>query len=284
MINASYQCAMPVFEGLFPEPDNEHILDLLYIFATWHALAKLRVHIDDTLQLLDIATSAIGAQLRDFRDTICVKYDTHELSKEMLARRRRNSQKIRIGETTTEIQEGGNAHMSSSSLRTNNTRNHSETRKQRKFNLNTYKFHAMGDYVESIKRFGTTDSYSTETVSRFIIPSYKGQTLMQIQSELEHRTVKARYRRTSKKDHIQQLTQIERRQARVHNIRRRLKGPGESSVSQKDSKNDNTAGELLSSLPDSSQYVIGNNQNSLIDIFDFCRRHVHDPAAAVSDR
>ena len=31
-------------------------------------------------------------------------------------------------------------------------------------NLNTYKFHALGDYVATIRLFGTTDSYSTQLV------------------------------------------------------------------------------------------------------------------------
>lgn len=38
-------------------------------------------------------------------------------------------------------------------------------RKTKKFNLNTYKFHAMGDYVRSIRLFGTTDSFTTQIVS-----------------------------------------------------------------------------------------------------------------------
>ena len=33
------------------------------------------------------------------------------------------------------------------------------------FNLNTYKLHSLGDYVETIRRYGTTDSYSTQLVS-----------------------------------------------------------------------------------------------------------------------
>jgi hypothetical protein len=32
------------------------------------------------------------------------------------------------------------------------------------FNINTYKLHALGDYVNSIKMFGTTDSYTTQIV------------------------------------------------------------------------------------------------------------------------
>ena len=39
-------------------------------------------------------------------------------------------------------------------------------------NLNTYKFHALGDYVRNIRLFGTTDSYSTQVVSpTFLLPS-----------------------------------------------------------------------------------------------------------------
>jgi hypothetical protein len=32
-------------------------------------------------------------------------------------------------------------------------------------NLETYTYHAMGDYVKTIRTFGTTDSYSTQPVS-----------------------------------------------------------------------------------------------------------------------
>jgi hypothetical protein len=41
-----------------------------------------------------------------------------------------------------------------------------ESRQLKSLNLNTYKIHALGDYVLAIRTYGTTDSYSTETVSR----------------------------------------------------------------------------------------------------------------------
>lgn len=47
---------------------------------------------------------------------------------------------------------------------TNNPDTGSSGRKAKKFNLNTYKFHAMGDYVRSIQLFGTTDSFTTQIV------------------------------------------------------------------------------------------------------------------------
>jgi hypothetical protein len=84
-----FQCAIPAFAKLLPESDNEQLLDLLFIFSSWHALAKLRLHTDETLNILDEATSALGTQLRRFRDTVCVNYNTRELAKEANARRKR---------------------------------------------------------------------------------------------------------------------------------------------------------------------------------------------------
>jgi hypothetical protein len=36
--------------------------------------------------------------------------------------------------------------------------------KHKSLNLNTSKFYALGDYPDTIRRFGTTDSYTTQTV------------------------------------------------------------------------------------------------------------------------
>jgi hypothetical protein len=55
------QCAIPVFDGLFDGEDNDEILQLLFVFAHWHGLAKLRMHTDQTLALLDEATALLGA-------------------------------------------------------------------------------------------------------------------------------------------------------------------------------------------------------------------------------
>jgi hypothetical protein len=37
-------------------------------------------------------------------------------------------------------------------------------RRRRTFNLNTYKHHSFGDYVRTIRQYGTVDSFSTEAV------------------------------------------------------------------------------------------------------------------------
>lgn len=46
----------------------------------------------------------------------------------------------------------------------------SAARKHKTLNLNTYKFHSLGDVVSTIHIFGTTDSYSTQIVSRRYFP------------------------------------------------------------------------------------------------------------------
>jgi hypothetical protein len=106
------------------------VLRLLYKTAEWHALAKLRLHTDSTLDLLEVVTREFGRLMRKFRDKTSDKFDTMELPQEAGARK-------------------GGAHSS----------------KKKKLNLNTYKFHALGDYVATIRLFGTTDSYSTQLVS-----------------------------------------------------------------------------------------------------------------------
>ena len=105
------------------------LLRLLYKAAEWHALAKLRLHTDSTLSFLEVVTREFGRLMRQFRDKTADKFDTVELPREAGARK-------------------GGARSS-----------------KKKLNLNTYKFHALGDYVATIRLFGTTDSYSTQLVS-----------------------------------------------------------------------------------------------------------------------
>ncbi|KAF7293673.1 hypothetical protein MIND_01147300 [Mycena indigotica] len=57
----------------------------------------------------------------------------------------------------------------------------------------TYKLHSLPDYPDSILRFGTTDSTSTQN------------------GELAHRLVKLLYRRTNKRDHVRQIAKHEHR-------------------------------------------------------------------------
>jgi len=88
LVIMGYQCAIPVFDGLLPEPHNNTILRLLFTCAHWHGLAKLRMHTSDTLNIFDDATRQIGAEFRVFKATTCPAFETRELDRERDARLR----------------------------------------------------------------------------------------------------------------------------------------------------------------------------------------------------
>ena len=136
--NLCLQCSIPVFDGLLPEPHNGAILRLLFLCAQWHGLAKLRMHIEPTLEILDQTTVRIGSEFRAFAAKTCLKFDTKELRRETEARKHRQSK-------------AGKKSKSDGPL-------------PKTFNLQTYKYHSLGDYANTIRCFGTTDSFSTEPV------------------------------------------------------------------------------------------------------------------------
>jgi len=140
---------MPAFEGLFPSKHDEVIQTLLFRLAQWHALAKLRLHTDHSLKLLDEASRLLGDQLRKFQDFTCTTFKTMELASETAARWRDKARSI---DTTLP----GSSKTSATSAA-----------RPKSFNLATYKLHALGDYVHNIRLFGTTDSYTTQLVSNF---------------------------------------------------------------------------------------------------------------------
>lgn len=138
------QCVIPVVEGLLPPKDEKFVLDFIFILSTWHAYAKLRLHTDNTLTSFDNITKPLGAALRNFGGKFSARFDTKELPKEVDARKRREATGKKRGKITK--------------------KKNSSSRKA-VFNLFTYKIHALGDYADTIRRRGTTDSYSTQMVS-----------------------------------------------------------------------------------------------------------------------
>lgn len=143
------QCSISVFDCLLPEPHNTRVLDLIFILAQWHALAKLRQHTDMSLDILESTTKDLGQRLRDFESATCSAFKTRELKREAEARQRRQT---KVAASTPGITDQKNI-----------------THKRIIFNLNTYKNHSLGDYVRTIRMYGTTDSYSTEPVSSFYL-------------------------------------------------------------------------------------------------------------------
>jgi hypothetical protein len=91
----------------------------------------------------------LGSILRCFSQTTCKEYKTTELPQEEAARGRRQVAKAaREGSSSM-----GNPPATGS--------------KQRRFNLSTYKLHALGDYANTIQEYGTTDNYTTQVVCTF---------------------------------------------------------------------------------------------------------------------
>jgi hypothetical protein len=165
-----------VFDGLLEEPHNGRVLKLLFELAHWHGLAKLRMHTDTTLDILAQLTITLGDTFREFKAETCSAFATQELERERAARQRREGKKAAkkaeaSGTGTTETSGNtGNVRkrkrfQKKTSKDTELDSSDDNARKPADLNLNTYKFHAMGDYVSTIQQFGTTDSYSTQSVS-----------------------------------------------------------------------------------------------------------------------
>ncbi|KAG0695162.1 hypothetical protein DFH29DRAFT_1005685 [Suillus ampliporus] len=243
------QCSIPVFDSLFPDTHNKVVINLLFTMSHWHRLAKLRMHSDLTLKILNETTTDLGEQFHLFKEMVCTSYQMQELDREVGVRSRRQAKEAaKRAENVTDLGSASlqsltkavdveglyNGYNPRSKVRGHpgNRREVSVTendkgkgkekekansspdqahdvpgpkqlRRKKSFNIQTYKFHALGDYVASIRLLGTTDSYSTEP------------------GELEHHTPKSRYHRTDRRAFVHQLTQIEHWEARLRRIKQR---------------------------------------------------------------
>lgn len=116
------------------------------------------MHSDLTLDILDSLTTEIGEVLRQFSDLICPAYATRELPQEEESRKRRQARK-------SSTKQGGVKDPSQNEDgRVSIPKANSKGPHLKSYNMNTYKHHALGDYVAEIRERGTTDSYSTEPV------------------------------------------------------------------------------------------------------------------------
>ncbi|KAF9642144.1 hypothetical protein BDM02DRAFT_3062894, partial [Thelephora ganbajun] len=64
---------------------EKEILDTLFLLATWHAYAKLRLHTDHTLDLFEQLTRPLGEKIRLFAGKITKSFAVKELPKEAAA-------------------------------------------------------------------------------------------------------------------------------------------------------------------------------------------------------
>jgi hypothetical protein len=166
-------------------------MKLLYRTAEWHALAKLRMHSDSTLFLLEELTIEFGKLIRQFRDLTCNQFNTVELPRETAARKRRDAKQqparsSEVPHSSSSFATSSNPnigmpngttsaplHLATGIPSTNHSQGQLSSpsprlgKKKRGLNLATVKLHFLGDYVRHIRLFGTTDSYSTQLVREY---------------------------------------------------------------------------------------------------------------------
>ncbi|KAG1767493.1 hypothetical protein EV702DRAFT_1203702 [Suillus placidus] len=171
----------------------------------------------------------LSQMLRKFQRDTCAAFETMELPKERAAHQRKFAQHSEPNAISPE----------------------SSGARIKQFNLATYKFHAMGDYVSTIRLFGTTDSFTTQM------------------GELAHRALKVFYPLTSKLDFPVQLAKHERR----CRVLRRVAEAGDMPPPDTHSPAD-------ASPPTSARqhHHIATSQSSPINLFAFLREHDGDPA------
>jgi hypothetical protein len=112
------------------------------------------MHTDYTLQILKEIMTKLGDQFQFFANETCLAYSMVELPHKTAAQLRRKAKNAQVIASNTEETSGG-------------------TCWKKTFNMNTYKHHALGDYVQAIRTYGTCDSYSTEAIhgSLYMFPT-----------------------------------------------------------------------------------------------------------------
>jgi hypothetical protein len=141
-----------------PKRHDRIVQKVLFELATWHGLAKLRLHTDSTLLELENSATRLGDILRRFKSEVCNEYATRDLPSEEAARGRRQAAKVqKLAESQKAT--GG------SQVLAPPPKPSSKKTKFRNFNMETYKLHSLPDVPAAIRAFGVTENTSTLNVS-----------------------------------------------------------------------------------------------------------------------
>lgn len=174
-------------------------MDLLFVLALFHGLAKLRLSTALTRDIFRAATADLGRRLRIFKAAADLIH-TEELDGEAEKRQRghtraelRNKSQKKSGSTTSEppelvtgqqraskIKGKGKAKVSErevdgagddgvwEDVAPADNKSRGKTKKKKAFTLSTYKVHELGHYVETVMRYGTLDIHSTQWASHSV--------------------------------------------------------------------------------------------------------------------
>lgn len=246
-------------------------MTMLFRLAEWHAFAKLRMHTESTLTRMESVTTVLGRELLKFSNVTCSAFSTVELPRETAARGRRRA-RTQAKAAKPDGPDVSIAPALSSGMR-------SKKRCKKKLNLSIYKLHSLGDYVRTIRMFGTTDSFSTQPVSTVLYTkSHRAQVLLPYKGEREHRRPKRLYGRTNKNLAIKQMTKHERRETRLLRARRatcaNTPRPHTHHV-------DFSESDPLPYTDPSSHHHISDSRKRSQDLFSFQKEFPDDPATKV---
>ncbi|KAI0318229.1 hypothetical protein OF83DRAFT_48304 [Amylostereum chailletii] len=236
------QCIIPVFEGLMDAPHDKIISDMLFHLATWHAYAKLRLHTETTLAFFREVTTALGDAVRKFKKETCTVFNTRELPHETAARGRRHAALVKINPSSGAVLNPSRAY--------------------KPFNLETYKWHSLADYPDSIPMFGTTNNGSTQT------------------SELEHRKATRHFVRTNKQNIPAQIAKQDSRERLLLIVGKRL----DRHVTERESTKTpqkRKRKQIFEHLPPTdpaTHYHISEKATDHLSIAPWLRKHQGDPA------
>lgn len=232
------------------EPHNQILLDLFFELATWHGLAKLKMHTESTLQDLNNSLTCLEKDLHHFKKITYAVYITCNFPSEIAAQGRRtaalavtyaqSNSKAKSKTTGTskskKKSKAYNMDMTSlSSSRSKPTHQQAEDTteasapKQQNFNLLTSKLHALGDYIDLIWHHRTTNNYSTQIVSNSLT---FGIVLLceHLKDELAHWQVKQMFPVVQKSIFILDIAKYEEHQWILNKTQ--TQAPGKSSKSQ----------------------------------------------------
>jgi hypothetical protein len=61
---------------------------MLWDLALWHGLAKMRIHTEETIQLLEATTRELALSVAAFEHNVCPHFETRKLAQEVARRGR----------------------------------------------------------------------------------------------------------------------------------------------------------------------------------------------------
>lgn len=138
---------LPVLDGALPPMHNNILQKLLFMWSAVQGLSCFWIHTETTVELLTLQIAWFGVMMQAFASQVCPSYTTTELPSKVGDK---DSKAIHPPCKHCKVDQQSPA-----------------DNKQKLFLLNTYKFHALGHYLEHMTCIGTTDNYSTQLVHCF---------------------------------------------------------------------------------------------------------------------